>query len=415
MTGYKYKPKRSRIYRARIQLDGETRLSDVSLHTSDKQVAERRLSELIEQREKERGGLRTPKRAVDASKRALADHLADYVRELARLGRDDEYVYNVERLVSRLANECGWVTTQDVGADSFRAWGDLQKKSPKTLNEYLGSICGLLNWLVENGKLTENPLRSVRRIETRGREAWRRRALTEDEMRRILAASGEWLLVYLTALLTGLRRGELSKLRWEDLQFQAPQSFLTVQASVSKNRRVDTIPLHPQLARALQSARPVNNLPSDQVFPTMPRMDHHKAILAAAKVDYEDSVGRRADFHALRHTFDTNLAVAGIPERVRMLLMRHRTPHLTTETYTDVRLLPTAQAIGLLPWCRVQDSQIDSHELGGSGHSASQPVTMPAWLNSMQAVKDEEESHGEALPVIMGQSEGDGCLARTRT
>ena len=393
MTGYKYKPKRSRIYRARIQLDGETKLSDVSLHTSDKQVAERRLSELIEQREKERGGLRTPRRALDGSKKALADHLADYVRELARLGRDNEYVYNVEMLACRLAKECGWVTTQDVSADSFRAWGDKQKKSPKTLNEYLGSVCGLLNWLVENEKLAENPLRSVKRIETRGREAWRRRALAEDEVQRILAASGEWLLVYLTALLTGLRRGELAKLRWEDLLLETGQSFVTVRATVSKNRRADRIPLHPQLARALKAARPADYLACDQVFPKMPQMDHHKAILAAAKVDYEDSVGRRADFHALRHTFDTNLAVAGIPERVRMLLMRHRTPYLTTETYTDVRLLPTAQAIGLLPWCRVQDSQIDSHELGGSGHSASQPVTMPTWLNSMQAVKDEEESH----------------------
>lgn len=416
MIAYPYKPKRSRIYRARIKLDGEAKVSDVSLHTSDKQVAEKNLSGLIEQREKERGGFRVSKRVLDGGRKALSGHLADYVRELTRLGRDDEYVYNVECLVSRLAKECGWTTTHDVTADSFRAWRERQKKSPKTLNEYLGSICGLLNWLVENGKAVENPLGAIKRVDIRGKETRHRRAYTDDEVRRLLGVAGEWFLVYLTALLTGLRRGELAGLLWADLNFEGRQAYLTVRASLSKHRRVDTIPLHPQLAKALRSTRRANCTASDHVFPKMPRMDQHKRLLAAAKIDYVDSLGRRVDFHALRHTFDTNLARAGVPERLRQALMRHKTFKETNETYTDVRLLPTVEAIGMLPGLEGGDiTQIDSHDLVTSGQDASQPVSVPAWLNSTQAFENEEESHGEALPVTMGQSEEVGCLARTRT
>lgn len=415
MMAYLYKPKRSRIYRARIQLDGEAKLSDVSLHTSDKQVAGRNLSKLVERREKERGGLCTPKRLLDSSQRAVADHLRDYTRELTRLGRDGEYVYNVERLVLRVAKECGWVTTHDVTPDSFRDWRDRQTKAPKTLNEYLGSMCGLLNWLVENERLVDNPLRLVKRIDVRGKETRRRRAYTDDEVRRLLGVAGEWFLVYLTAVLTGLRRGELTGLLWAHLNFQGHQSYLTVPANLSKHRPADTIPLHPRLAMTLRSMRPVDCIPSDRVFPKMPHMGHHDAMLAAAKIEKVDGMGRRADFHALRHTFDTNLARAGVPERLRQALMRHKTFKQTNETYTDVRLLPTVEAIRMLPGLDDGDSRIDSRKLVASSQDASEPVSVPAWLHSAQAPESEDESRGEALPVMMGQSEEDGCRARTRT
>jgi Phage integrase family len=161
--------------------------------------------------------------------------------------------------------------------------------------------------------------------------------------------------------------------------------------------------------------RPVDCRLSDRVFSKMPRMDQHKEILATAKIDYLECLGRQADFHALRHTFDTNLARAGIPERLRQALMRHKTLRLTNETYTDVRLLPTVEAIGMLPGLEGGDSQIDSQNLVTSSQGASEAVSVPAWLHPTQPTENEDESHGEALPVTTGQSEEVGCRARTRT
>ena len=47
--------------------------------------------------------------------------------------------------------------------------------------------------------------------------------------------------------------------------------------------------------------------------------------LAAAKVDYENTQGCVADFHALRHTFISNLARAGVHPRNAQALARHST------------------------------------------------------------------------------------------
>ena len=58
------------------------------------------------------------------------------------------------------------------------------------------------------------------------------------------------------------------------------------------------------------------------------------------KIPYLDELGRRVDFHALRHTFATMLQRAGVPPRVIMELMRHSDLRLSSTTYTDTTCLP---------------------------------------------------------------------------
>ena len=66
-------------------------------------------------------------------------------------------------------------------------------------------------------------------------------------------------------------------------------------------------------------------------------------------IPYIDEHGRRADFHALRHTLATNLARNGVLPRVAMEFMRHNEMRLTNKTYTDVTCLPMAEAAEMLP------------------------------------------------------------------
>jgi len=55
------------------------------------------------------------------------------------------------------------------------------------------------------------------------------------------------------------------------------------------------------------------------------------------------------DFHSLRKTYGTLLATSGSSLRESMLLMRHTDARLTTQIYTDPRLLDTAKAVSNLP------------------------------------------------------------------
>ncbi len=53
-----------------------------------------------------------------------------------------------------------------------------------------------------------------------------------------------------------------------------------------------------------------------------------KGDLKAAGIPFKDSLGRQADFHALRHTFITNLARSGVHPRTAQTLARHSTMEL---------------------------------------------------------------------------------------
>ena len=69
----------------------------------------------------------------------------------------------------------------------------------------------------------------------------------------------------------------------------------------------------------------------------------------AADVEYEDDRGRVADFHALRHTFISNLARAGVHPRNAQALARHSTIDLTMNVYTHVSVKDLAKDVEGLP------------------------------------------------------------------
>jgi integrase len=125
----------------------------------------------------------------------------------------------------------------------------------------------------------------------------------------------------------------------------------------------------------LRSLRPPNVAPEALVFPQMPSMYLFKADLAAAGIPYMDVQGRLADFHALRHTFGTNLSLAGVLPRVAMELMRHSDLRLTMKIYTDASCLPAAEGIDRLPSFTRTGPQIGPQELGATCHDLTRDGT----------------------------------------
>ncbi len=62
-----------------------------------------------------------------------------------------------------------------------------------------------------------------------------------------------------------------------------------------------------------------------------------------------DSQGDAVDFHALRHTFITNLAASGVHPKVAQELARHSTITLTLDRYTHSAWESMTDALGRLP------------------------------------------------------------------
>ncbi len=256
-------------------------------------------------------------------------------------------------------------------------------------------------------RIDRNPMRNVQKVQSNGKQVCPRRSFTREEIKRLLAVAGPRKAVYLTAVFTGLRRGELAALEWDDIHLDALNPFLNARASTTKNHQQAVIALHQDVVEELRNLKS-KVCPSfnDRVFKAIPRMNIFRADLRAAKIEFLNAKGQRVDFHALRHTLATNLALAGTAPRVAMEVMRHSDMRLTSKTYTDAGLLPITDAVTKLASFKesqVKDSQIDSQKLFRSGRVLSAPVNKLTKRVKAQTYDKEKVRHEASTPVQPGQ------------
>src|SRR5262249_8470233 len=129
--------------------------------------------------------------------------------------------------------------------------------------------------------------------------------LRPETMARLRDRGRERWLMYRLAILTGLRRGELSRLRVSHLELDAqPFARINMPAHLTKNGKPARILLVPSLAADLrQWIIDTGKSPTDALV-TVPNRHNliklHKTHLALAGIPYSDPEGRCADFHSLR-------------------------------------------------------------------------------------------------------------------
>ena len=324
---------------------------------TDKAATKQLMARLEKARAQGAEGLVDPYAAHKA--RPLSEHVADYVADLRTLGRDEKYIDNVRKRLAKLIEACGWKLLGDITADSFCRWRERLPKlkdgrtqiGPRTINQYLEVVRGFCGWCVKPGRarMAANPMLAVEKIDETADVRRARRALTAEQLAALLSAVPEhYRAVYRFILATGLRRQEVEDLQWGDVRLDSPTPFLKLRAKATKARRADALPLRADLADELRQLRGDAG-DGDKVFSAVPTMDEHKGYLAAARIAYEDAEGRRADVHALRHTYGTLLSKSGVSPREAMELMRHTDLRLTMKVYTDPRIFDLQGAVEKLP------------------------------------------------------------------
>lgn len=208
----------------------------------------------------------------------------------------------------------------------------------------------------------------------------------------------------------GFAAASLPPWNGNDVHLNAAQPFINARASTTKNHKQAVIALHGDVVAELRKLKANRRSAANgSVFADiMPDMDTFKADLKAAKIEFVNAKGQYADFHSLRHTLATNLALAGTAPRVAMEIMRHSDMRLTSKTYTDTGLLPVSDAVSKLP-SFAGDSQIDSQTLPRASHVLSIPV-----INSTNGSKRKVSEHQEltgvvSSPVTTGQESEKWC------
>lgn len=117
--------------------------------------------------------------------------------------------------------------------------------------------------------------------------------------------------------------------------------------------------MRPEVVDALRSIRPVDASPFQWVFHgQVPRVRTFQKDLSQSGIAYIDETGRRMDFHALRVTYGTMLAVNNVPLADAMHLKRHSDPKLTMRIYTDSSQLALTDSVTILPSFHVHGANL---------------------------------------------------------
>src|SRR5687768_5359697 len=108
-----------------------------------------------------------------------------------------------------------------------------------------------------------------------------------------------------------------------DVHLDGERPFIAVRAATTKNGQAAHIKLHTQLAAALRAERPEDAEADRAVLSKreLASMFMMKKDLTAAGIRLVDGQGRRADFHALRGSLNTHLALAKTDPQIRQRVM----------------------------------------------------------------------------------------------
>lgn len=218
-------------------------------------------------------------------------------------------------------------TIRSIVAEDVEAYKATRLRSVKkrTVNRELDLLKSLMARGVEWAYVSKSPAEGVRRYKVDVEEP---AFLTQEEgARLIVAVEGQMKTFVALALHTGLRKGELFALKWSDVG----KGELRVRKSKGKRFRV--IPLNVVAAGVL--TRHPHHITSPYVFcgaKGKPWVDVRKSFQTAL----DDAGLPHIRIHDLRHSFVSNLVMAGVDIRSVQELAGHASI-ATTMRYAHLR------------------------------------------------------------------------------
>lgn len=356
-----------------------------STGTTDKQTASQILARWETEAAKRRSGLidAGEERLSSQGSRPIEEHLNEFTDKLTSAGKSAVHIKRTRQHIETIIEFAAFRTLADIqpeGVESYVA--DLKtthNRSARTCQAHIQSIKSFTRWAKRTGRIASNPLDIVdrpnpdrdRRLERRALsvEEWQLlKSATENGPVRMGMAPLERALLYEVALQTGLRAKELRQLTRGRLHLGSEPPFILAPAATTKGgelaRQYVTVDLGDRLsdfvARKTPGA-PVFAMTEGRRTADMIREDlavARAAWIQEAETDAEreqressdflaaiDGNGARFDFHALRHSCGTWLALAGVHPKAIQSVMRHSTITLTLDRYGH--LLPSMEATAI--------------------------------------------------------------------
>jgi len=350
----------------------------------------------------------------------ISEHLDAFEHSLAP--NSEKYVKLLMSRVRRIVKECQFEVIGDIQPEAvavkLAALRSAEGFGHRTHNHYVQGLLTFCNWLVQSRRYPSNPLVGLERLNADADVRHPRRALSPDEVEMLVESarnSDEFIQefsgedrarIYIISFMTGLRRTEIASLTPRSFNLDSDPPTLTVKATVSKHRKKDVLPLHPELVTMLRVW--ISGMDPDQLL--FEHLERRRTWLMVKKdlervgIPYQTDEGI-ADFHAAgRHSHVTELLRSGASLPEARELARHSDIR-TTMKYTHIGMDDRAKALGNLRWQRNGSGTRDlaSHSSSSNGNETAEANGPLPNANADNTEACDGDCHGESLNGRNGQ------------
>jgi len=182
----------------------------------------------------------------------------------------------------------------------------IKEVSPASVNRELSCLKTMFNKAIDWGYTSENPLRQIKLFKENNERV---RFLNTEEFKSLLSYCSDRLKRFvILAVSTGMRKGEIQRLKQEDIDFTRN----VIRISEQKNGFTSYISINNTARKVLEQGLD---------FDYNPRKAFESACEKAGIKDFR--------FHDLRHTFCSWLAISGVSIHSIMKLARHKDIKMT--------------------------------------------------------------------------------------
>lgn len=252
-----------------------------------------------------------------------------YIDHLADLGKTEKYTGQVASILRRFAG--------DPRKAQARVNQYARQRSDKAVQYAVGILRGFGRWAGDRRLegLQMPSARTGRTSEPGALEPHEVQALQSDD--RVPA----WRrTVYMIAATTGLRPGEILRLRPEHVVTRPDgRHELHLPAGSQKSRRADVLPCSAQVAEVVRESFPARAASSrgefgpGSMWQWQNLAESMRKDLAALGFPVIDYLGRRRTMYSLRGFFASTVLSSGAAIHVAQRLMRHSDPQTTLRWY----------------------------------------------------------------------------------
>ncbi len=216
------------------------------------------------------------------------------------------------------------------------------KRSMATVNRELTVLRTMLNFAFQNDWIVQNPFKKTKGIISTAAEVERDRVLSFAEEARLLAVCtrrrSHLKAILICALDTAMRRGEIFKMRWRDVNFASAEIFIPQMNSKTEDSR--TVGITPRLREELEKLWQESAREKDLLVFGISHTVKTAFKSACKEVGIKDF-----RFHDCRHTATTRMIASGSPHTEVMKITGHtqlktflRYLNITSETAAKVAL-----------------------------------------------------------------------------